>query len=573
MFSSEARVLITREMKDFFSESDVLEGLSILEQLLSIPVTNEELAGVHDKYVDPMNAVFSNEVTIKDMYLNAYRFLNLEALFRLLIYHINPTTYQDIKDNRDGFSAVIRFLRINSQNYSWNSINPERYDTSSYKFSYICDAYNVRNADSHEAYSWSRLKLANHIRNVIYTLLFTIKLNKRDLLNAINRYDLQRADIGDYLNGLILSFRAKVQGYIDLESEEQLQKVDRIIIENHVENGDQTDEQSESARNVRKGTINDVRKHSVPEKRMLILGEAGTGKSTTLGYLAFCDAQTRKSDSTASIPVLVAMGLLTNTEKSLLEYIKQYLNVEMEMLLKLLEMGKINFFFDAINEIPQSNGTIKKTRKREIVDLMAKYPLNFFILTCRPDEDIAFPDVPSFTLLKMSDSLIEEFIKKNAKEEKTVETITKAIETNKKLRKIVSTPLMLSRLITIVDANGKIPDGANAIIGAFIETLFDRESNEKMTDFNRKAAIYFLRRIADENHQSNSTNAGMSEEQVLTYMHKCVMSYHFEADTFKHLALFFFFVILVRNNDQYQFAHQMYQDYFVAEEQRSILGV
>lgn len=289
-------------------------------------------------------------------------------------------------------------------------------------------------------------------------------------------------------------------------------------------------------------------------------------------YLAYVDAKQKLKDNNVNIPVLLSMGLLTDANCSLKDYIAKKLGLPEDTTEQLLIHGKLNLFFDALNEIPNDYANVAGKRVKEIQEIISLYPDCFYIISFRPDSPFKFASIPQFALLKMDDEQLHSFLKKNTDKASTITTITDAIYQNKKLYAIVRTPLMLSRLIYIVDATGTIPNSEGEIIAAFIDNLFIRE-HEKGASFDTKKAKYLLRRIAYECLENSSTNAGMTEETILHYMKLCMNTYCFTVDSFEMINLFLDLGIISKKEELYQFSHQAYQDYFYALEELSVLGL
>jgi hypothetical protein len=233
---------------------------------------------------------------------------------------------------------------------------------------------------------------------------------------------------------------------------------------------------------------------------------------------------------------------------------------------RMLKPGGMMLYSTCTFDPEENEGTIEY--------LLEQYPDNQYIISNRPGETAEFKGVPVFLLMKLSDEQIRTFLEKNTQSQDTIDIINEAIAENARLKSIVRTPLMFSRLIDIVEVTGKVPTSEGQIIGAFLDTLFVREKNEKMDAlFDVRKATYLLRTIAYQGLEDASTNAGMTEETVLSYMKYCMQSYCFQVDAFYMLDLFVQLGILIRRDDLYVFAHQAYQDYYHAAEEMALLGL
>lgn len=192
--------------------------------------------------------------------------------------------------------------------------------------------------------------------------------------------------------------------FIHIRGEENFSVLGSYVIEYQ-------DDTSDSRR--RKGTVEYLRDNSIPERRMMIWGEAGMGKTTTLEYLTYMDAKKRLKDSNYNIPVLVLLGVMTKATYTIKQYICDKLDIGVDICESLLEEGKINLFLDGLNEIPaDAGGNLKTLRMREIKQLLRDYPKTFIIITNRPQDTRDFNNVPIFNLIKLSKEEMRDFIKK-----------------------------------------------------------------------------------------------------------------------------------------------------------------
>ena len=65
----------------------------------------------------------------------------------------------------------------------------------------------------------------------------------------------------------------------------------------------------------------------------------------------------------------------------------------------------------------------------------------------------------------------------------------------------------------------------------------------------------------------------MPEDEVLNYFVLCKKKYGFDIDTVYVLEIVTQLGILEQHEKMYTFAHQAYQDYFHAQEEKAILGL
>lgn len=313
-------------------------------------------------------------------------------------------------------------------------------------------------------------------------------------------------------------FKERMKSFIHLRGEENLELIGGLAIE-------QANEGDNENGTLRKGTVDNLRKTSVPEHRMILWGEAGIGKSTTLEYLAYTDAQTRLKDKNANIPILFLLGIMLDGNYSIKQFICDKLKVDMQECDKLLSAGKINLFLDGLNEIPTGGivSNLKTIRMREIRQLMISYPKTFIIITNRPQDSRDFDNIPVFNLQKLNDNEIKLFLEKNVLKNSIKQNILDALYSDKNFRKVIRTPLILSRLVATVQYTNIVPKSEGAIIGQFLKCLFEREKNEKLDErLDIQKMTYLLRVIAFESLENKDANAGMTETELISYCSKCM---------------------------------------------------
>lgn len=380
-------------------------------------------------------------------------------------------------------------------------------------------------------------------------------------------------DFSSYSENLKSKFREKISRFVHIKGKEDFYLSSTYVIEQK-EDLELNEDEDLNKKKERRGTVHELRKGHVPEKRMMLWGEAGMGKTTTLEYLAYQDAEAYLQDNTQNIPVYLALGLLTDKNISIKQSIFNRLQVDGSVGELLLRQGKINLFLDAVNEIPQDdNNQLRTFRQREIDNLLKDYPKTFIIITNRPQDTNIFNYVPVFILQKMDNSQIAQFLEKNALNKLVVSKIKTTIKDDQRLKEIIKTPFMLSRLIEVVERKGEVPTNKGDIIHEFIYGLYLREQiDKKDANFNQKVIHRLLRYLGFESLEQKGTNAGLSEDEVLNIFAKRKKELGVQIDTVYVLEISTQLGILEKQDNVYVFSHQEYQDYYAFEEENSILS-
>jgi hypothetical protein len=129
----------------------------------------------------------------------------------------------------------------------------------------------------------------------------------------------------------------------------------------------------------RREAVDDLRKAVATHKRLVVLGEPGAGKTTTLQMLCREYAQVAKQDKRAPLPVLVALGGYTGAEPPL-EYVMRSAGSLSSHLLAYLKAGRAVLLLDALNEMPQHDYRERVKRIKTMIDRFRDTPV---LVTCR----------------------------------------------------------------------------------------------------------------------------------------------------------------------------------------------
>lgn len=554
---------ILSEIGELYKGKNKEELVELFVSVMLVKTERNELAGVEERQYAAYLKLFDDETTIADIKVCLSDVMKVEPLLKKILLLVDENKYEDIQKRNGGLAEVVELLELNPKKKKLDT-DPQKYiDEADYLYR-IASAYNLRNAESHTYETWNRREIYENLASVIICCLCAIERNRGKIIGNIKNETIKNElYIDDYLNEIVTQFKTRMSRFVHIRGEENFAVLGSYVIESQ-------DESSESKR--RSGTVENLRDTNIPEKRMMIWGEAGTGKSTTLEYLAYVDAKRRLKNVNDKIPVLVLLGLLTSSDYTIRQFICDKLNVSSEVCEMLLKEGKINLFIDGLNEIPNDNGLLKTLRMREIKSFIQSYPNTFIIITNRPQDSRDFSQVPIFNLIKLSKSEIDDFIEKNVDEKEVKKILHDAIDENQRFIQIINTPLILSRLIEIVKYKGEVPQSEGEIISEFLSCLFTREKEEKQdARLDIKKMTYLLRMIAYESLEKKETNSGMKESEIITYCKKSMTEYKFEYDALYAIELATQLGILEMKERVYVFSHQAYQDHYHALEELAVL--
>lgn len=531
---------IVKEVKPRYN-SDLEQTTRLFLDTLTYEIEEDELKGLGWRMMSALEDLVAERQPLHTLLPSINK---IEAYARKVLYLTNREQYLSIRDGNGGFSPILTALGL--------GVN------------YISSAYQLRNLEAHACKDWTR---GQYYEKILSILIACLKITNRqaDNLREII-YPIEKSEevsFEEYVCNVIKQYKPKISNIVQLDSEEDTSQLDLYAVENVTEE-----------KTARKGAVRELMA-TLPERRMILWGDAGAGKTTMLEYITYVEAKAYKADKNNTIPVLIYLGMTTDEHRTLKDYIADKLNLEITSLMKLLNSGKLRLYFDGYNEIPYTERNMLKTkRRRELTDLLVNCPKTFIALTNRPQDGKEFSRIPVFNLLEMNEGQVGEFIQKNSTSKELTQMVKEAIQQDANLFHLVKRPLILKSLLFIAQTTGKIPKREGQIIGGFLKALFEREQQEKFDEYlDEQKMDFLLRRIGYETSENNKTNSGIPQETILDIMTRCEKDYNFSYDNLYALNLIVHLGIMDKRDNLYVFAHQSYQDYYAAQEERAILDL
>lgn len=306
--------------------------------------------------------------------------------------------------------------------------------------------------------------------------------------------------------------------------------------------------------------------------RILITDTAGMGKSTLMKRM-FLDV----IDGQFGIPVFIELRRLNENNDILNEVAIQLggLNdgFDKEILETLFVDGEFIFFFDGYDEISSSN---KAFVTRNIQDFVAKASNNKYILTSRPEEELAcFGEFQEFRIRELKKVESYDLLRKYDISGKTSRLLISKLETGNysMINEFLKNPLLVSLLFAAFDFKQTIPLKKHIFYRQVFDAYFDshdlskgdsyvheKKSNLDLDDFDkvmRKIGYECLRKQKIEFEKDELLNIIDSAKSGFSNLKFASTS--LLGDLLKAVPLF------CQDGMYYKWVHKSLQEYFAAE--------
>lgn len=306
--------------------------------------------------------------------------------------------------------------------------------------------------------------------------------------------------------------------------------------------------------------------------RILIIDTAGMGKSTLMKRM-FLDV----IDGQLGIPIFIELRRLNENNDILNEVAIQLggLNdgFDKEILETLFVDGEFIFFFDGYDEISSSN---KAFVTRNIQDFVAKASNNKYILTSRPEEELAcFGEFQEFRIRELKKVESYDLLRKYDISGKTSRLLISKLETGNysMINEFLKNPLLVSLLFAAFDFKQTIPLKKHIFYRQVFDAYFDshdlskgdsyvheKKSNLDLDDFDkvmRKIGYECLRKQKIEFEKDELLNIIDSAKSGFSNLNFASTS--LLGDLLKAVPLF------CQDGMYYKWVHKSLQEYFAAE--------
>jgi HEAT repeat protein len=350
--------------------------------------------------------------------------------------------------------------------------------------------------------------------------------------------------------------------------------------------------------------------HSFRQRRTVVLGDPGAGKTTMLRYMAYQLAKSLLNDEqgeseqarapalledvTDYLPVYVRIGLYAQhlqdkPDTDIADFAPrgcQMLQIPLSAELLKAEMGRgrVLFLFDGLDEIVDTSE--RREVAKRVTEFASKFPDCPVIVTSRIvgyHEAQLGPQFTQFTISPFGEDEINRFVENWYRvlgEPHKAEDLIEAIAGNDSVKRLASNPLLLT-VIALIHRRAKLPDERVKLYQLAAETLADQWMTERRVVPEAWDAQETIRDLlpAIAWHMHCTTSSGLIGEQEL---HKLLVETmrrlqprlteneaNARASQFRRNVAEFSGIFLERGLDQegqglYGFLHLTFEEYFAA---------
>ncbi len=555
---------------------DALERLTdVLHEVLQFPVDEPELAGLSEAIHAALRAVLLPAVERGDR-VNGFKKLSelLEAFLKKLLCIVRPHKYHELVGSakKPSLGDVLRACELATPRLlsaKSSQLLPEQPGFARA----IGRAYEIRN-QVHEAPEWSDIELACGTADILNVFLFACHRYEAEFATVVSRRQLSpylahlRSEVGKPQSRIVpLAALEDVSQdqfidpvAVEAVDEEEVSEQSEAGFDGESDNGDVDrgeDDLDSRPREARRGPVTQL-VNSVP--RMVLLGDAGAGKTTTLRHVAYrltLDMGIAPTD-VFRCPVVVELRLCS-LDRSFVAMARNACGLTTEWFDRLVAQGRLLLLLDGLNEIQLScrEGVI-----HELQGFLKQYPAARMMVTCRPEVYRGELGLPVFSIQAMTDSQMVEFLERNSSSPEAGRAFADVLRRHPRLWLWGRNPLALQMLARVGEkAGGELPANRGQLMRLFIKWILDREASKKHQT-NQAIKSDLLGQVAYETRRQGKV--AFSRKQFLSILKKSSEELGVKCDTAAFLAEVLDNNLMVDTEGELAFAHELYQEYFAA---------
>ena len=432
---------------------------------------------------------------------------------------------------------------------------------------YIEKAVRARN-EVHRAPAYLAREKAEIFESVCVVMIFAV-CELKDKIGLALLASTQRGLLERYRD----NFDKWRERFVDVEGQErptdEFEGIDPLAVEMLDETGlaqDEGDDDEDSAEDLqphlqhpeqRRGLVRDLIR-TIP--KLVLLGDPGAGKTTTLQYLAWQMASGLLKNPAGEwlFPVYLPLKTFASLDTHTIEAAIQ--SETGNISLKQLAKQRCILLLDGLNEVPQEHVLVAKHQIQSMLSLGDNLRV---VMTCRPGQFQNEFGVPVFELQPLKDEQIRQFFQRHLRDPDKVRKLMAVIKRQPKLWEWARNPFMLAMLVRVFLKNGKLPENRGNLMRDFLGDIMRRERAQGAARIPLETKTTLLARLAFETRKLALLS--------FTRLQACAWLKQRRDELGSTLDVPLFVEELVNNNliaktggDLLTFDHELYQEYFCA---------
>lgn len=441
---------IINELQAILTKAPVPEMMELYLEFAQMETPVEQ--GVQADWINNVENFYRLSESLRS---NHKFLLNPESFLKKILYVVDEAAYNSCVSSQSlGLYHVME--KIGMLKYFKPNVHLDTYDitkTNDPVCRAIAQTYQLRNHSSHTSADWTLIQMFSNVNAIMIATMKAVWDNRNELRKCISSATSNKLfGIKKLLEDMVKSYDKKIG--------EGFRYVPLLW-----ESGD--DHRSKQI----------LLEELLSDKQILLSGDAGCGKSTSLDQLEYQAAKKYISGETSVIPVKLVL-INESPNRSLQEMICHKLNIPADYCDSLLAKNSILLLVDGLNELT-TDSEIKKQFVISLEQFIRRYPGIKVIVTDRRYSPFPIRLEKTYYLKPMEKDDIIRYAKSRAECSKEVLDLLAVFLERPSYEDFEFTPLLINQLLLALSSHHQLPEDHTDLIGIYLEALMKREYEEK----------------------------------------------------------------------------------------------